>query len=260
MHTLRPAPTDPEPTSTHDGTFRSKPGEYHPSGGSASPRCADHVSAGSSTIAAVPSRPGHLSSAVDPSKDSSTSGPSGHVSRHGVRTGAVDAVLDPEYSPASVQLDRPHVRHRRIEHRVPVVLPGPGDPFAVVVESHQGTLCVAAPQEGAGRSRLVNARQLKRGVRSRAPKVAAPGWLPVVAVRPRVGDHLDAIDPQLDRERVSVRVGRNGEEPVRSGVGPTPHLRFRRQGWCAGARARRPAAGFCGSSDARGWPAAQTVW
>lgn len=80
------------------------------------------------------------------------------------------------------------------------------------------------PQERAAGDGLVGVVDLQGVVAERRPEVPAPLGLPVVAVRPRVGQHIDPVVPDLDGQRVGVGVRGDGQEAVRAGVAAAPDL------------------------------------
>ena len=78
---------------------------------------------------------------------------------------------------------------------------------------------------GAALDRLAAPADLDGVVRDRGPEVRPPLRLAVIAVRARIGEDVDAAVPDLDRQRVGVRVRGDGQESVRPAVAATPYLR-----------------------------------
>ena len=71
------------------------------------------------------------------------------------------------------------------------------------------------------------------------PEVPPPLGLPVVAVRPRVGEHVDPVVPDLHGQRVRVGVRGDGQEAVRAAVAAAPDLSAPdRAGWSCPASAK----------------------
>ncbi len=83
---------------------------------------------------------------------------------------------------------------------------------------------VPRPQEGAARHGLVPAARLERVVPERGPEVAPPLGPAVVAVRARVGQHVDPVVPHLHGQRVRVGVRGDRQEAVRTAVAAAPDL------------------------------------
>ncbi len=111
--------------------------------------------------------------------------------------------------------------------RVAVVLGAPPGPSSVGGE--HGRVRVPGPQERAAGGGLVGAGQLQRVVAEGGPEVGPPLGLPVVAVGPGVGEHVDAVVADLHRQRVGVPVRGDRQEPVRAAVAAAPDLAARRR-------------------------------
>ena len=122
---------------------------------------------------------------------------------------------------------------RRVKRGVATVLGGPPGDVAVVDDLDLPGIRVPRPEERAALGGGVLATELHSVVRECGPEVRAPLAFAVVAVGARVSQDVDSRVPDLDRQRVGVRVRGNAEEPVRAAVAAAPDLHF--LPWCAAA-------------------------
>ncbi len=108
---------------------------------------------------------------------------------------------------------------------VTVVLGAPAGHLLVGgVRDQDAAAGVPGPQERAAGDGLVTAVPLQRVVGEGRPEVLPPLGLPVVAERPRVGEHVDPVVPYLHRQRVRVGVRGDRQETVRTAVATAPDL------------------------------------
>jgi hypothetical protein len=162
-----PPPQLARPDQGSRGNAPPNPGEYQPSGGSSSPRCAvQRSSGGSVSVASRADEPcDHVSRAVAPSRSARTSGPRCQQSRTG--TGAPTSSVSTTSSRRRSRRARRHVGGRpasggggsRRAREPALARPCVGAAF------ERGRAGVRGPEEGPAGLRLVHARHLEGVVR-----------------------------------------------------------------------------------------------
>ena len=169
----------PTPTSVVVGTRSPKRGEYHPSTGFSSPRCADPAQLlgqehrGVARLRGATAAPARV--AVRPASTAVTSGPRWKASRTGRARRAGDGVEDREAAVSRVQGTVRVCRSVAVEPCVAGVMGGPGlhRLLAEISMGHVG-VGMAAPEERPGLDRLARPVDLDGVVGQRGPEVGPP--------------------------------------------------------------------------------------
>ena len=138
---------------------------------------------------------------------------------------ALDLVGDLKSPRRPVQPHPATVPGGRGQRAVAVMLRGPAERVSGGVDLDLPAARVLQPQERATVAGLALPGQLDGIVRDRRPEVRPPGRIAVIAVGARISEDIDAAVPDLDGQRVGVRVRGDAEKSMRTSVAPAPDLR-----------------------------------